>query len=174
MAQPVVNIGYDTGTGLPCVVGKVVTCVLSAGGGGGGSLSATASAAPTPVTAGVNKPLNIGLFSNLFTTLTDNSGNVIDMSGLGTTTDKSGTITTGGVAQTAIALNAPRKGWCIQNPPTATENLSVRVGGTASATTGTMLSPGQQACNQAALTDTAAISIFAATTGHVYTGFELQ
>lgn len=71
MADPVVNIGYDSGTGLPCVVGKTATCSLQgAGGGGGGNLSVNASAAPTPVSAGA-QALNEGLFSNLFTSLVD-------------------------------------------------------------------------------------------------------
>lgn len=98
-----------------------------------------------------------------------------------TTTDKSGTVTVGATAQTAIALNASRKSWCIQNPPTATlqgiataEVLEVRVNGTASATTGTILSPGDQACSQSGTIDTAAVSVLGATTGHVYVGFEKQ
>lgn len=45
-----------------------VTAQLCGLGGGGGSLSATASAGPTAVTAGANKALNEGLFSNLFVT----------------------------------------------------------------------------------------------------------
>lgn len=56
------------------------TCVSGCSGGGGGSLSATASANPTPVTAGANKPLNIGLFSNLFTTPVTPGGTAIDLS----------------------------------------------------------------------------------------------
>lgn len=91
-----------------------------------------------------------------------------------TTTDKSGTITLGGTAQTAIALNASRKTWCIQNPGAASEKLYVRANGTASATTGAELAPGAQACSQSGTIDTAAISVFAATTAHAYLGFEKQ
>lgn len=98
-----------------------------------------------------------------------------------TTTDKSGTITLGGTAQAGIALNASRKSWCIQNPDTATtqgigtaEVLWVRVGGTAAANVGTELTPGNQACSAPGLIDTAAISVFAATTGHKFNGFEAQ
>lgn len=90
------------------------------------------------------------------------------------TTDKGGTITSGGVAQSAIASNASRKSWCVQNDPAATEILSVRLNGTASATTGTILQPGYQACSQPGLLDTAAVSVFAATTGHRWFGFEGQ
>lgn len=91
-----------------------------------------------------------------------------------TTTDKSGTLTLGGTAQAAIALNASRKGWCIQNPASASEDLFVRVNGTASATTGTDLSPGQAVCSSPSMVDTAAVSVFAATTSHAYLGFEVQ
>lgn len=46
-AAPVALIGYDSGTGAPCVVGKTVTCILSTtgggGGGGGGAITAAAS-----------------------------------------------------------------------------------------------------------------------------------
>lgn len=97
-------------------------------------------------------------------------------SGVGTytATDKGGTVTTGGIAQNAIASNASRKIWCIQNDPSATEILSVRSNGTASATAGTILQAGAQACTPSGQTDTAAISVFAATTGHRWFGFEGQ
>lgn len=88
------------------------------------------------------------------------------------TTDKSGTITTGGVAQTAIAANIYRKVWCVQNPSTASEVLYVRLSGTASASTGTVLQAGQQACNQADSIDTGAVSVFAATTSHAFLAWE--
>lgn len=59
----------------------IITCPDgSCGGGGGGSLSATASSTPTPVLAGPNKPLNIGLFSNLFVTPATPSGALVDLS----------------------------------------------------------------------------------------------
>lgn len=90
------------------------------------------------------------------------------------TTDKGGTITLGGTAQPAIASNASRKIFCIQNDPAATEVLSVRLNGTASATSGTILSAGQQACSQPGSLDTSAVSVFAATTGHRFFGFEGQ
>ena len=91
-----------------------------------------------------------------------------------TTTDKSGTITTGGTAQTPIALNASRKQWCIQNDPAATEVLYVRVNGTAAPGVGAALSPGDQVCSSGNMIDTAAVSVFAATTGHVFEGWEKQ
>ncbi len=97
------------------------------------------------------------------------------------TTDKSGTVTTGGAAQNAIASNYLRKGWCIQNPGTATlqgistaESLFVRVDGTASTTTGIELAPGQEACSAPNQTDATAISVYGATTAHAWKGFEIQ
>lgn len=91
-----------------------------------------------------------------------------------TTTEKGGTVTSGGTAQAAIAANSLRRGWCIQNDPAATEVMTVRANGTASATTGVALQPGWQTCNQPEMVDTAAISVFAATTGHRWFGFEAQ
>lgn len=91
-----------------------------------------------------------------------------------TATDKGGTITLGGTAQTAIAANASRKGWCIQNSPNSVENMEVRVGATATTTTGTMLTPGDQVCNPAIITDTALVSVLAATTGTRWFGTEWQ
>lgn len=95
------------------------------------------------------------------------------------TTDKSGTIASGGVAQTPIALNAARKGYCIQNPSAtasgvAAESLWIRVNGTAAANVGTELANGAQACDLGVTVDTAAVSVFAATTGHKFNGFERQ
>lgn len=45
MADPIVQIGYDTGTGKPCVVGSTVTCPGSGGGGGGGGAVTVANGA---------------------------------------------------------------------------------------------------------------------------------
>lgn len=91
-----------------------------------------------------------------------------------TTTDKGGTISVGGTPQTAIAANSARKIWCIQNDPSATEVLSVRVGSAASATTGIILAVGAQACSSAGMVDTGLVSVYAATGGHRYFGFEGQ
>lgn len=91
-----------------------------------------------------------------------------------TTTDRGGTITAGTTAQTAIAANTSRKGWCIQNDPAATESLWVRANGAASATTGAELVAGAQACNQAGTIDQTAISVYAVTTGHRWFGSETQ
>lgn len=90
-----------------------------------------------------------------------------------TTTDRAGTITTGGTAQNAMASNSSRKSWCVQNPSSASEDLFFRSNGTASATTGGDLSPGQFFCSGQTV-DTSAVSVFAATTGHQWLAFEAQ
>lgn len=113
----------------------------------------------------------------------DTTGKLCGLSGTGaitidpvvvTPTDKSGTVTAGGTAQTAIAANPSRKGWCIQNPPTATENLQVRSGAAATSTTGVALVPGQGACNPTGEIDQGIISVIGATTSHAYLGIEYQ
>lgn len=50
---PVQNIGYDSGSGLPCIIGSTATCAMptSGGGGGGGAVygpTAKGSAAANP------------------------------------------------------------------------------------------------------------------------------
>jgi hypothetical protein len=92
----------------------------------------------------------------------------------GTTADKSGSVTTGGTAQTAIAANTGRVAWCIQNDPLGTEVLYVRVGATATATTGVALNPGSQVCSSPSSVDTALVSVLGATTGHKWYGQEVQ
>lgn len=94
--------------------------------------------------------------------------------GLVVSTDRSGTVTSGGVAQNAMAANLSRKGWCIQNDPAATEALYVRTDGAASASAGTALQAGQQVCSPANVVTTGAISVFAATTSHRWYGVEFQ
>lgn len=88
------------------------------------------------------------------------------------TTDKYVAVTTGGTAQTVIAANANRRIWCIQNDPSETENITVRLSGTASATSGTVLTPGTQACSTPDNVDRGIVSVLAATTGHKVRGWE--
>ncbi|HET6969967.1 MAG TPA: hypothetical protein VFH92_02480, partial [Phenylobacterium sp.] len=74
-----------------------------------------------------------------------------------TWTNRGGTVTSGGTAQNAMSANSSRKGWCVQNDPAATENLTVRADGTASATDGTVLQAGQQVCNVPGMTSVGAV-----------------
>lgn len=88
--------------------------------------------------------------------------------------ERGGTITAGGAAQNAMTSNPIRKGWCIQNDPSATETLFVRTDAIASATTGTALAPGQQVCSPASVVTSGVISVYAVTTGHRWYGVEFQ
>jgi hypothetical protein len=86
-----------------------------------------------------------------------------------TATDKSGTITTGGTAQNAIAANSNRKGWMIQN--ISDTDMYINEAGTA--TTGKfLLKSGASAVSQGNAVTTGAISILCATTGKAFAGVE--
>ena len=87
-----------------------------------------------------------------------------------TSTDKSGTVSSGGVAQAAIAANAQRKGWMLTN--LSSDILYVRDDGTAaSATTGVPVYPGQTVTDGGQVSN-AAISVLGATTGDVWSAKE--
>ena len=87
-------------------------------------------------------------------------------------TNASGTITTGGAFQTLIAPNAAanRKGCLIQNPTTATEVLYVNVGSASPSTANSFsLAAGASfSCNAAGVTVSDTISVEAATTSHAF------
>lgn len=92
-----------------------------------------------------------------------------------TPTNRGGTLTTGNTAQNAMASNASRKAWCIQNDPAETETLYVRTSGTASSTAAdAALVPGAQACNTPSTIVTATVSVVASDTGHRWYGWEAQ
>lgn len=153
-AQPVIT-GYLSTTGCP---GGATVCFKQFGSASGGnSLDRIVTDLDALVAGLLTPPIQVS-------------------PALVTTTDRGGTITSGGAAQNAMASNSSRKGWCITNDPAvaAGEILYVRANGTASATAGTPVMPGGQVCNGPLLTDTAAISVFAATTGHRWFGFEVQ
>lgn len=81
-----------------------------------------------------------------------------------TSTDASGSVTTGGTYQTLQASTSTRKGCTVQNPTTATEALSVKVG-----TTIFTLSPGSVLnCQVGGIVVTNAITVTATTTGHTF------
>ncbi|WFU37331.1 hypothetical protein QA640_22835 [Bradyrhizobium sp. CB82] len=88
-----------------------------------------------------------------------------------TLTDKSGTITAGGSAQTLMALNASRRGFYVQNQSTG--DLWISSLGTAAATQPSLwLPPGAFYEPEAGGVPTAAISIFGATTGQAFAARE--
>lgn len=99
-------------------------------------------------------------------TPTDSSGKALP-AGAATSTDASGTVTAGGTYQTVFASNTARRGCLLQNPSTASEPLSVKVGTMAQPFT---LGPGAAfSCATAAgvvATDT--VTATAATTGHAF------
>ena len=90
----------------------------------------------------------------------------------GTLTDRSSTITAGGVAQSAASSNTSRMYLMCQNIDTVnTEDLWLNPGGTAAANTaGSFRLPsGASVVFEGTFIPTSAISVIAATTGHKYT-----
>jgi hypothetical protein len=86
-----------------------------------------------------------------------------------TPVDKSGTITTGGVAQTAIAANASRKGWVFQN----ISDTDMYLGEGVTATTGKFLVKANGGtASSGNLPATVAISVLCATTGKAFAATE--
>lgn len=117
-----------------------------------------------------NSPVN-GSYYSLTTSLAsrlcvDSSGSVQPAPAGATSTDASGTVTLGGTYQTAIAASSIRKGCLIQNPTTATEVLSVKVGTMAAPFT--ILAGGTFSCASGSIVVTDAITITAPTTGHAF------
>jgi hypothetical protein len=86
-----------------------------------------------------------------------------------TPTDRSGTITTGGVAQVLAAANASRVYLFVQNTSAGTLYLSFT--GTASAST-LQLAPGASYENPAHFCPTGAVSIYGATTAQAFVAME--
>lgn len=85
--------------------------------------------------------------------------------------DASGTITTGGTQQTALAAQTGRKYLLIQNPSTASEVLWINLTGNAAIDAagsvsieagGALTFEGESQCSNA-------VSVIAATTGHKFT-----
>lgn len=88
-----------------------------------------------------------------------------------TLTDKSGTITTGGTAQTAMASNASRRGFEVQN--LSTGDLWISTLATAVQNQPSMkIAPGQLYETPAHRVSTGAVSIIGATTGQAFYGRE--
>lgn len=86
--------------------------------------------------------------------------------------DKSGTITSGGNAQSLMAANPSRKGFWVQN--NSAEDLWIRDTGTAAAATQPSLKIVAGALYETPITGcpTGAVSIFGATTGQAFTARE--
>ena len=90
-----------------------------------------------------------------------------------TCTDRSGTIAVGGTAQNAAVFNTSRKTLIVQNASAATEPLTFSVTGVAGA--GSLSLPAGGGFTWPAGTiPTAAVSVYAATTGHAFVVVECQ
>lgn len=84
-------------------------------------------------------------------------------------TDRSGTITAGGTAQTAVPASRGRVLLLIQNPSSEVESLWFSTEGTATAASPSIeLQPGQT-YESAGIVPTGAVSVIAATTNHPFT-----
>jgi hypothetical protein len=132
-------------------------------------LSAVPALAATPVTIQNAANTDAVTITNhgLNVNVTGGSGETVITQPLGaTSTDASGTVTTGTTYQTAIAASSTRKGCLIQNPTTATEVLSVKVGTMAAPFT--ILAGGTFSCASGSIVVTDAITITAPTTGHAF------
>lgn len=95
--------------------------------------------------------------------------------------NKSGTITLGGTAQNVLAINGARKQFLIQNPYTAAgqgivaaESLFINFTGVANAAPPSVeILPGGSFLSDNSPVTTQALSVFAATTGHAFTCWEM-
>lgn len=106
---------------------------------------------------------------NVKTTSPTSSQTVIAYSGA--FTDRSGTITSGGTAQTLMAANANRKYFLIQN--LSTENLWINFTTTAVAGQPSLrITPGTSFVLEGFFTSTEAVSIIGATTGSAFSAKE--
>jgi len=83
-------------------------------------------------------------------------------------TDYSGTVTTGGTAQTARAANVNRRYLMVANPD-ATTDLFFSVSGTATTGAGSVRLPAGTGVIFDAQTPTGAVSVLSATTGKAFT-----
>ncbi len=97
--------------------------------------------------------------------ISPNSPSIVTPQGV-TSSDDSGTISSGGSYQPVIAASSSRKGCLIQNPATATEILNVKFGTMANPFT--LLAGMSIGCNQGNLVLQDAVSATAATTGHAF------
>jgi hypothetical protein len=123
------------------------------------ALSAPAFAAPDPI--GYTAPDGVNAVAVT-------AANPLPVTTLATaaSTDASGAVTAGGTYQTVFAANTARKGCLIQNPATATEVLSVKVG--AMAAPFTVPIGGSFSCAAGHVVVTDAITLTAATTSHAF------
>jgi hypothetical protein len=88
----------------------------------------------------------------------------------GALTDRSGTITAGGTAQQAAAVNAARKYLLVQNPTDGAESFWFSADATAVAASPSVeVAPGVTLTFEGSFVPSSAISVIAATTGTAFT-----
>jgi hypothetical protein len=90
---------------------------------------------------------------------------VFDMAAV-TWVDKSGTVASGGSYTTAIAANDSRMAWFVKNPGSATEDLTVRIGGSGGPVF--TLPPGAAYSEDPSFASRQIVAVTAATTGHAF------
>lgn len=131
---------------------------------GGGNL---ATAVTEALPAGTNLIGKFGIDQTTpFTT------NNVTINGSVTRTDRSGSITTGGTAQTLMASNSSRKGWIVQNNSTGSLWFNELGNAAVQSQPSFELKPGASYESILGATVTTAISIIGATTGQTFTARE--
>lgn len=166
-------------------------CSVSSGGGGGGGAATIANGADVAegntadaaYVSGSGTVVAIlkGVFAKLGTLVTNlgapfQAGGSIGNTSFvatpqsGTVTVDSGTVTTGGTFQAAVASSGSRKSFLIENPTTATEPLSVCFGtiGSCTVTNSITLAPGGSITPPNGVVPTDAINVTATTTAHAF------
>lgn len=166
------------GSGPYVFDGTTMTLTATGSGGGGGGAVTMASGAVASgayasgsLAAGavVQLPATVGVKTSALSlsVAPSSDGTFLVAGATATRTDKSGTITSGGTAQTAIASNAVRKGFELQNQSTGNlwfSTLATAVQGQPSV----LLPPGAYYETPLGGAGTGAVSIIGATTGQAF------
>ena len=114
---------------------------------------------------------DVGAVSSQFTV----GAGAASVSRSGTTTDRSGAITTGGTSQQLMADNASRRYILIMNPSTESESLFINFTANASTSAGSSLEiipGGRYERDASSYVTTEAVNVVAATTGHKFVAKE--
>jgi hypothetical protein len=134
--------------------------------GAGGSVSGAVAIADATTSANQAKVTNQAAIDTDY-------GLVVRLPRRGVLTDRSGTVTVGGTAQTLIAANTSRRYLLLRNPLIATEELWFNFTTTAVADSPSIrLDPGDTFVMEDMFVTTEAISVLGATTGHKITAKE--
>ena len=139
-------------------------------------LAPASAQTPAPVGGATVDAVTMGLGADGRTRLACGHPDVVYGCGLtppGAWVSRSGSIATGGTAQQLAPANALRRGLVVQNPSSAAGSLYILHGGTASASGNSIeLRPGWS-YSAGSNPSSQAISVFSATTGHVFFAQEM-